>query len=42
MVAGLDLEPDAIGERDDALGAACVPLFGDRLGAHDDGLVDLF
>lgn len=26
MVAGLDLEPDAVGERDDALRAACVPL----------------
>jgi hypothetical protein len=42
MVAGLDLEPDAVGERDDALRTACVPLFGDRLGAHDDRLVDLF
>jgi hypothetical protein len=32
MVAGLNFEPDAIGERDDALGATGVFLFGHRLG----------
>src|SRR5690606_30884124 len=41
MIAGLDLEPDAIGERDDALGTACVPLCGDGLGARDNRLIDL-
>ena len=42
MVAGLDLEPDAISKRGDALRASCVSLFRDRLGAHDDRPIDPF
>ena len=42
VVAGLDLEPDAVGERYYSLRAAGVPLFGDRLGAHDARLIDFF
>lgn len=40
-VRGLDLEPHAIGQGDDALGATSVTLLGERLGALDDGVLDL-
>jgi hypothetical protein len=42
MVTGLDLEPDAVGQRDHALCATRITLLWDALSIDHDRVIDLF